>query len=365
MAGPDAVIVRGVRFTKLEEIGKGGSSKVYRVLSPDHRMYALKEVNLSEADESTVACFKNEIYLLEKLKGEPRIIYLHSWSLDEDNRMLRIVMECGDVDLAHMLQDLRQTRKNEAASRQPGAGNANLYPQIDENHLRLYFQQMLGAVQCIHNHRIIHGDLKPANFLSVHGALKLIDFGIACGMQDDHTSVIRDAQIGTLNYMSPEAIQSSADGGTARLKIGTASDVWSLGCILYLMVYGETPFQRLTLIQKLREIPNPNYTIEFKPLANKALLQVMKACLERDSRRRPTINELLAHKFLHPDTVVEVSSRAGNAGPGVGRTIDTHFFSSLSRRRQRARALGQRPIRVPWRASTPSNWPHCSANCRR
>jgi serine/threonine protein kinase len=39
--------------------------------------------------------------------------------------------------------------------------------------------EMLEAVQVIHNHRIVHGDLKPANFLFVEGRLKLIDFGIA------------------------------------------------------------------------------------------------------------------------------------------------------------------------------------------
>ncbi len=54
---------------------------------------------------------------------------------------------------------------------------------IDENYMRLYWQQMLEAVQTIHDARVIHSDLKPANFLSVEGVLKLIDFGIASGMQ--------------------------------------------------------------------------------------------------------------------------------------------------------------------------------------
>jgi serine/threonine-protein kinase TTK/MPS1 len=301
MASPThSVLVAGVYYQKVESIGKGGSSRVFRVLNPQNKMFALKEVDLADADESTVNTFKNEISLLERLKDEPRIITLHGWDLDERERVLRLVMECGDVDLAKMLQELRRARSR--AATKPGA-QAALYPQVDENHLRLYFQQMLEAVQCIHAHRIVHGDLKPANFLSVHGALKLIDFGIAVGIQDDHTSVIRESQIGTVNYMSPEAIQ----GGAGGLKVGPPSDVWSLGCILYLMVYGETPFQRLTLLQKLRQIPDEKHQLTFRPIANKALLSAIKWCLERDPQKRPTIEQLLEHKFLNPDTVIEVS----------------------------------------------------------
>jgi serine/threonine-protein kinase TTK/MPS1 len=72
---------------------------------------------------------------------------------------------------------------------------------------------MLIAVHSIHEERIIHGDLKPANFLFVRGSLKLIDFGIAKAIQnDDTTNIYRENQIGTLNYMSPEAILDSGDG---------------------------------------------------------------------------------------------------------------------------------------------------------
>ena len=53
---------------------------------------------------------------------------------------------------------------------------------------------------------IIHSDLKPANFLLVSGHLKLIDFGIANAIQQDMTSVTLDQQVGTLNFISPEAI---------------------------------------------------------------------------------------------------------------------------------------------------------------
>ena len=72
--------------------------------------------------------------------------------------------------------------------------------------VRLAWQQMLTAVQVIHDARIVHGDLKPANFLFVHGQLKLIDFGIASQAGEDTTNIYRETQIGTVNYMSPEVI---------------------------------------------------------------------------------------------------------------------------------------------------------------
>ena len=77
---------------------------------------------------------------------------------------------------------------------------------VDENFIRVSWQAMLEAVHTIHEERIVHGDLKPANFLFVQGKLKLIDFGIAKTISDDTTNIHRDTQVGTLNYMAPEAI---------------------------------------------------------------------------------------------------------------------------------------------------------------
>lgn len=64
----------------------------------------------------------------------------------------------------------------------------------------------------VHIVDIIHSDLKPANFLLVAGALKLIDFGIANAVPSHKTSVTKDYQMGTPNYMSPEALKGIEDG---------------------------------------------------------------------------------------------------------------------------------------------------------
>jgi len=55
--------------------------------------------------------------------------------------------------------------------------------------------QMLEAVHTIHEERVVHGDLKPANFVCAQGRLKLIDFGIAKAISNDTTNIVRDSQV--------------------------------------------------------------------------------------------------------------------------------------------------------------------------
>jgi serine/threonine-protein kinase TTK/MPS1 len=178
---------------------------------------------------------------------------------------------------------------------------------------------MLEAVHCVHQAHVVHADLKPANFLFVESNLKLIDFGIARQIEDDQTSAIRDSAVGTLNYMAPEAIQNQSGmqriGQKQCLKIGPAADVWSLGCILYLMAYGKTPFQHCrNPMEKLMAIVNDDYKIGFPACEHRGLVEVMKQCLQRDPKNRPSIPTLLQHRFLNPTaagTPRKTPSKAG------------------------------------------------------
>lgn len=80
--------------------------------------------------------------------------------------------------------------------------------------LMTYWHQMLEAVAYIHKKDIIHSDLKPENFLMVRGRLKLIDFGISSKMAVDATSIIKHSQVGTFNYISPEALMDTSTGNS-------------------------------------------------------------------------------------------------------------------------------------------------------
>jgi len=79
--------------------------------------------------------------------------------------------------------------------------------------------------------------------------------------------------------------------------------VWSLGCILYEMVHGRTPFASLHFIQKLQAIVNPNHPIEISDDVDESTADCIQQCLKRNPEERPPIvgpNGLLnEHRFLH------------------------------------------------------------------
>jgi serine/threonine protein kinase len=209
--------VNNVPYAKLGVIGKGGSCKVYRALAKDCSILAIKKVKLGGMDKKAINGYANEIALLKRLRGNPAIIQMYDSEVDLSRKAIYLCMELGEVDLSQVIQ--QQTM---GTSTRDGKTSRST---LDMNFIRLTWQQMLKAVHSIHEERIIHGDLKPANFLFVRGALKLIDFGIAKAIQsDDTTNIYRDSQIGTLNYMSPEAILDTGSGTNgARMRIGRVS----------------------------------------------------------------------------------------------------------------------------------------------
>lgn len=175
----NTVTVKDITYTKLECVGRGGSSKVYKVMAPNRKIFALKRIRLPGRDSEAATGFMDEITLLTKLRGRSNIIQLVDAEIHKAEGLIYMVLECGDIDLARLLQ------RHEAARRERLGGSPpeTDAPDVDENFIRLYWEQMLHAVDTIHKERIVHSDLKPANFLMVEGQLKLIDFGIAKAIQ--------------------------------------------------------------------------------------------------------------------------------------------------------------------------------------
>ncbi|KAI2472155.1 kinase-like protein [Annulohypoxylon bovei var. microspora] len=300
--------VNGKCYTRLDSLGRGGSGKVYRVAADNGKMFALKRVSIEGADENTVRGFKGEIDLLKKLNNVERVVTLYDYEMNEEKQVLSLLMEMGELDLNTLLR-LRLSPEN---------------ARFDPVFVRYYWQEMLECLASVHAHDIVHSDLKPANFVVVQGRLKLIDFGIANAIQTDETvNVHRETQIGTPNYMSPESLidSNATDAAGHRIssmtnpprpklmKLGKPSDIWSLGCILFQMVYGTPPFGHIpNQMARCHAIINWQYDIEFRDRGvggapvPPSLIRTMKRCLTRDLHLRPTCEELLSRTdpFLYP-----------------------------------------------------------------
>ena len=111
------------------------------------------------------------------------------------------------------------------------------------------FLAVCDAVQHAHQKGVIHRDLKPSNVLVTRRdgvpTLKVIDFGIVkatSASTDERSFVTREGMVlGTIGYMSPE------QAGAIRAEVDTRSDIYSLGVLLYELLAGESPFDRLRL----------------------------------------------------------------------------------------------------------------------
>ena len=126
---------------------------MYRALSKECSVVAIKKVKLAGMDKKSINSYANEIRLLKSLRGNPAIIRLYDNEVDLQRKAIFLVMELGEVDLNHVLQ--QQALLD--GQQQGGASSCR-----NMNFIRLTWQQMLSAVHSIHEERIIHGDLKPA-----------------------------------------------------------------------------------------------------------------------------------------------------------------------------------------------------------
>uniref|UniRef100_A0A7E4VTD6 Protein kinase domain-containing protein n=1 Tax=Panagrellus redivivus TaxID=6233 RepID=A0A7E4VTD6_PANRE len=284
--------VRDLSVKTLDVIGTGGSCTVYSALCDSDRvtgLVAVKVVELSKFDESSQKSFINEIELLESLQGNDHVIKMHAHEIR--NNRLFVVLEHGDSDFQQYIKKA----------------------EINPHMIKFYWKEMLECVKVIHDKNIVHSDLKPANFLLVKGFLKLIDFGIATHIDNEYTCAYKDNQSGTVNFMSPEMLTPQASG-SAQVKIPLVADVWSLGCILYHLVYGKLPYQYVhnvwAKIEAIKTTPT-----EFGAIADPQLLDVLKRCFVKDYRRRATVDELLAHPYL--------TSEPGRHSTSMASTFDT------------------------------------------
>ena len=208
-------------YTVVSLIGRGGMGEVYLAEDRElHRRVALKFVHRSMASMELIRHFKREEHLLASL-NHPNIAQLYGGGLTTDGIPF-FAMEYIEGERLDQYCEQRALPTKER--------------------LQL-FRKVCAAVSYAHQHLVVHRDLKPANIrVTAEGEPKLLDFGIAKLIelegQPDKDATLTLRGVMTPEYASPEQI----DGGT----ITTASDVYSLGVILYKLLTGQSPYRTKT-----------------------------------------------------------------------------------------------------------------------
>lgn len=192
----------------------------------------------------------------------------------------------------------------------PGKDVCDLYDYIDrksskglkENEARHIFRQICSAIHYCHSLRIVHRDLKPENILIVnqpsdcnmsddghqYPLVKLIDFGFS--NQWDEGEKLRTS-CGSLAYSAPEILLGDYYDGD---KV----DIWGLGCILYILLYGYNPFMQINDSETLIKILDCSFTTPRRPSICDSSIHLIKSLLQRDPNSRLTISEVLDHIWL-------------------------------------------------------------------
>jgi serine/threonine-protein kinase len=211
----------------LAELGRGGMGVVLKARHVAlNRVVALKMVLSGEyATERERARFKAEAEAAARLQ-HPGIVQIHEVG-EHDGRPFLVLEYLEGGSLARRLDGTPWPPRDAAA----------------------LVTKLAHAVHAAHQKHIVHRDLKPANvLLAADGTPKVADFGLAKRL-DDESGLSHTGQVmGTPSYMPPEQAAGRVN------QVGPASDVYSLGAILYELLTGRPPFRGPTALETVRQV---------------------------------------------------------------------------------------------------------------
>ena len=275
------------RYQILELIGKGGYSEVYKAYDTyDHKFIACKLIQLNEnwpqeIKQSYIKHTIRENLILQNLNHK-KIVKLYDTLEINDNSFCNILEYCSGPDLSLYI------RKNGGS--------------ISEQIAKIIITQILQALIYLNNltKKIIHYDLKPENILFDSDMnIKITDFGLAKIIEPNTEFVQLTSQgVGTYWYLPPECFEENKN-----IEINSKVDIWSLGVILYEIIFNKKPFghgcssQRKLVKDKI--IQNA-YSVEFpeNPEISEKCKDFIQNCLKYKQSERYDAFQAFNSEFI-------------------------------------------------------------------
>ncbi|KLO16806.1 kinase-like protein [Schizopora paradoxa] len=247
-------------------LGKGAFGQVYRALNwATGETCAVKEIQLSNIPKAELGEIMSEIDLLKNL-NHPNIVKYKGFVKTKE--YLYIILEFCENGSLHNI--------------------CKRFGKFPENLVAVYISQVLDGLVYLHEQGVIHRDIKGANILTnKDGCVKLADFGVA----STATSVAanKDAVVGSPYWMAPEVIEQS--GAT------TASDIWSVGCVVIELLEGKPPYHFLDPMPALFRIVQD----DCPPIpegASPIVKDFLYHCFQKDVNLRISAKKLLRHPWM-------------------------------------------------------------------
>ncbi|KAI4298924.1 hypothetical protein L6164_032432 [Bauhinia variegata] len=219
---------------------------------------------------------ENEFKILKSLKSSPYIVQC-------------LGTEKGKGNISVLMEYMAGGSVADVAQKFGGS--------LEEEVVRLYTREILKGLKDLHQHGIVHCDLKCKNvLLGSSGDIKLADFGCAKELKDLKGSggLVKSLKSigGTPLWMAPEVLRKES--------LDCAADIWSLGCTVIEMATGRPPWggDVSNPMAAILRIAQGNETPQFPTHFSNEGLDFLSKCLERDSAKRWTAEELLNHPFV-------------------------------------------------------------------
>uniref|UniRef100_H2Y760 Protein kinase domain-containing protein n=1 Tax=Ciona savignyi TaxID=51511 RepID=H2Y760_CIOSA len=260
------------RWQRGTKIGEGTFGRVYTCVNMDNgKLIAMKEIPFQANDEKKIQGVLEEITNFEGINHQNLVKY---YGVELHRDQMYIFMEYCD---SGTLEEVSRIGLPEAMIQQ-------------------YTSQIVAAVYMLHNHGIVHRDIKGGNiFLTSSGLLKIGDFGSAVRLLDRTRTlpgeIASHAGI-TAAYTAPEVINSSVEMG-----YGRGADVWSVGCVVIEMASGKRPWYDHEPIQIMYKVGMGCKPVIPSSLTNDGF-DFVEHCLEINPQKRWTIGKLQTHPFV-------------------------------------------------------------------